>query len=127
MRNLISTLALIPFLFGCSTIQKGQDDVIVRAEQAAEIGLLTFDTLFLIEYQNRDWIDANKPQIRESVNHLRDYAPIAIKSLRASTKEYKLLKTDVSKSNVIRLTQSVLSGVEDARAMITEIEERKPQ
>jgi len=127
MKKIIHSLLLIPFLIGCSTIQKGEDPVIVRAEQAAEIGLLTFDTLFLIEYQNREWIDANKPEIKDSVNHLRDYAPIAIKSLRASTKEYAMLKTDVSKSNVIRLTQSVLTGVEDARKMITEIEQKESE
>lgn len=108
-------------LSGCASVEPGNDPLIVRSEQTAQIALSTFDALFNIEYSNREWIDAYAPMMRDRVNHLRDYAPVALKSLRTATAEYRSERSEVTASKLQAVLSSIASGLSEANQLITEL------
>lgn len=120
---LIGYVALI--CMGCSTIQPDQDPIVVRAEQTASIALTGFDALFKLEYDNREWIDRKQPEIRDAVNHLRDYAPTLLGSLRSATKEYKALQNEATRSRLENLLASAARGLAEASEIMARINSEK--
>src|SRR5882724_6932278 len=76
------------------------DQIILRAEQAAEAGLATFDLFVHVERDNEAALKELSPEIHAFANTVRTDAPGWIKDLRDATKTFKSNRTATNEANL---------------------------
>ena len=75
---------LIPLFSGCRLL-KGQDPLLVRAEQSIRFAYVAIDSFLKFEYDNR----AQFPQLKPMADKLREHSPFVLQQALAATKAYK--------------------------------------
>lgn len=90
-------LAAMMLWVGCAQIQPGQDSLVVRAEQTAEVASATLTAFVTWAYNNQATVGEN---VQKAANAIRLTAPKSIDSLRATTKVYKLNRTPENKATL---------------------------
>lgn len=104
-------LALVGCSGGCASVQEGQDIVVVRAEQTADLSFQIMDTFITFEDNNHEFLKTKAPSVVEAANKVRTEGKKAINGLRDATKAYKNNRTPENKANM----QTYLALVESFR------------
>ena len=78
---------LIPLFSGCRLL-KGEDPLLVRAEQSIRFAYVVTDSFLKFEYDNRSEL----PQLKPIADRIRTNAPIILKNALEATKAYKRTK-----------------------------------
>lgn len=97
--------SIAPVTFtGCkqlpSTSSETSDQVILRAEQAAQTARLTFDTFVHLERDNEALLKQVNPAIHQYANTIRRNGLNWVDSLRAATKAFKLNRTPENQASI---------------------------
>lgn len=97
--------SIAPVTFtGCkqlpSTSSETSDQVILRAEQAAQTARLTFDTFVHLERDNEALLKQVNPAIHQYANTIRRNGLNWVDSLRAATKAFKLNRTPENRASI---------------------------
>lgn len=122
MKTKLSILPLIVLLLAsCSTIQPGNDPVLINSERVTSLAFTTFDSFFALERQQEVYVKANLPEVHKFANSLRVNAPKYLGSARAATEAYRLNRDAQNKANLktaIAILQTALSQVQVYTAQI---------
>lgn len=122
------TLAVTPIAFnGCGSLtQQGlptisaetSDQVILRAEQAAEGALLTFDTFVKVERDNEAPLKMVNPAIHDFANYIRRNGKNWIVTLRNTTKAFKANRTTENRASLNTILATLTSAVSETNKYI---------
>lgn len=124
---LLSTILIadLAFLIGCGTLQKGEDPLVVRAEQTAALSKSTFDLVLRVDHLDRGFWRTNAPAFHNFCEWLRQPQPIwktntlprasaMIAGLNNVKLEYKAARA--SSNDVLTALLTVQSALNEASA-----------
>lgn len=110
----LSPLAAL-LLFGCaqfpSTSQETSDQVILRAEQTAQVARDTFNLFVHLERDNEALLKTVNPQIHVYANTIRAHGLDWITSLRSATKTFKADRTPDNKASIDTWLKTLTNAV----------------
>src|SRR5678815_1123915 len=121
----MKTLRLIPLIIvlaSCSTIQPGNDPVVVNAERATQLALETFNLIEKTEFEVYPALKLSNPtvaaQIRTFTNKVRADSPTWLASARSLTQAYKQNRTAENKANLETAVAVLVSATAEATRYI---------
>jgi hypothetical protein len=88
-------------LSACSTLQPGNDPVVVRAEQTQTISKDTLDAFVTYERNNDSTLRALNPAIHTYANYVRAHGQQWLRTLQAEKLAYKNNRTAENKANLL--------------------------
>lgn len=88
-------------IFGCGTIDKGADPIVVNAERSTKIALVTFDAFLRYEYENKDLLAGIDPSIHKFAEQIRKSGKKWIESANNLTVVYKVNRTEENRFNLV--------------------------
>ncbi len=104
---------------GTTLSEKNTDQIILRAEQSAEVAKTTFDTFLHLERDNEAFFKKVNPQIHAWAENIRANGINWIVSLRDATKTFKATRNAANQAtlntalltltNAVQLTQRYIS------------------
>ncbi|MEQ1842049.1 MAG: hypothetical protein ABL994_16715 [Verrucomicrobiales bacterium] len=113
---LLAGLLLLP---GCTApILPGNDHVIVRAEQARDVAVSTFDTFVVLEYRNREILKTLSSNFYPLAERIRTDSDGWIKSLEKVLKTYKATRTPEGQSGLISAIAVLESSLAEVQSHI---------
>jgi hypothetical protein len=129
--SLYLSLALVttPIAFnGCQAFQQktveisalDADQIVLRAEQAAETAKLTFHTFVHLERDNEAMLKTVNPQIHLYANTIRANGIGWIKSLRNATEVFKANRTVDNRATLNTILATLLAAVSNTNNYITQ-------
>lgn len=126
-RRLITAVLLLGALClsGCSALRPGADPVVVRAEQATQAALVTFDTFLKIEHEQRAFYRTTMPEAHEFAEHLRKEGPKWLATARAMTRAYKANRSPDNKAGLATALAFLDAGLRQAQDYLVEAERKK--
>lgn len=106
--QLIALLVLVA-LAGCAAapVAPGHDPVVVRAEQAAQIALASYEAAINFDHDNLTLMKDHAPAAHQQVQRLRREFPSAFREFRTATGIYKQTRTAGDASTVEAKLQRV--------------------
>jgi hypothetical protein len=114
--NLLSILSVL-IITGCATIQKGQDPLIVRAEQSEQIAATTFDLVVNLDNSNRTFWRTNAPAFHQFAEWVRTPVeigeltlPRGLAMIRQVDDAKVAYKSNVAQSNALLVAVSSLEN-----------------
>ena len=116
-KNAVTLAAMLPLslaLVGCSSIQPGNDPVVVNAERTTQLAVDVFDTFLQWEYDNRQTLSAT-PEIRKAADFIRTYGQDWLLTARSMTKAYKQNRTPENKANLDTAVSVLRTGIAEAQ------------
>jgi hypothetical protein len=116
-KNVVTLAAMLPLslaLVGCSSIQPGNDPVVVNAERTTQLAVDVFDTFLQWEYDNRQTLSAT-PEIRKAADFIRSHGPDWLQTARSMTRAYKQNRTPENKVNLETATTVLRTGIAEAQ------------
>lgn len=123
-RNASLILAAL-ILASCTTVDVGNDPVVVNAERDTQLAADTFNLVATTEQQTRSVIVAidykTAIQIKHGVDYIRVNSPKWLASARAVTKAYKDNRTPQNKANLQTAMSTLLAGLTQAQQYLTQI------
>lgn len=109
--TMLCLIGLSLALAGCVTPAPGADPLVVQAEALAENSATSLDAFVQWEYRNRALVGSD---VTAAADLVREYAPTYIRTLRASTLDYKRFKSGDNANKLqaaINTLQSLLDTV----------------
>jgi len=117
VKNLPVMAAVIPLslaLVGCSSIQSGNDPLVVNAERTTQLAVDVFDTFLKWEYDNRQTLSVT-PEIRKTADFIRTNGQNWLLTARSMTKAYKQSRTPENKANLDTAIATLRTAISEAR------------
>jgi len=117
---------------GCTNINpptisaQASDQIILRAEQTAQTGRLTFNTFVHLERENEELLKQINPQIHVYANTIRTHGLDWVDSLRSATKTFKANRTPENQSNLNTWIATLTSAITQTQKYIAEARKVKP-
>ena len=120
-RNL-AALAALPLTIlllasGCSSVEPGNDPLVVNAERTTELAVDTFDLFLRWEYDNRATL-ATVPQIRRSADRIRAEGQSWLTTTRTLTTAYKANRSPENKANLETALTVLRAALAEARTYL---------
>lgn len=94
------------------------EQIILRAEQAAETAKVTFDTFVHLERDNESVLKQVNPQIHVYANTIRTHGIDWIVALRNATKAFKANRTADNRANLNTVLLTLLAAIGDTNSFI---------
>lgn len=116
MKNKLLTLLFLCAI-GCSTIEKGEDPVLVRTEQAAGIAYVTMDTYLMYVNHNRSELSDREVDL---ANKIQVWGKAWIKNMHNSLEDYKKTGEDGYRDMAISFLLKIDDLLLEIRAMEAE-------
>ena len=88
-------------LVSCSTIQPGNDPVVVDAERTTQVAMTTFDSFLKYERSNDASLREVNPAIHKYANKVRDNGQQWLRTARSMTQAYKYNRSSENKANLL--------------------------
>lgn len=105
-------------LFGCATIDKDANALIVQAERTQKIALATFDAFLRFEFENRASLERVSPDIHKFAEQIRRDGKKWIESAHLLTQTYKANRTEENKFSLMTGLAVLEAALADSRKYI---------
>jgi len=116
-------LVAVVLLYGCaqpSISTQSTDQVILRAEQTAQVARDTFNLFVHLERDNESVLKTVNPQIHVYANTIRAHGLDWVDSLRAATKAFKANRDSASQANLNTALATLTTAITEANKYIAQ-------
>ncbi len=125
MKKQIAFVLMGLFLASCTTVDPGNDPVVVNAERDTQLAADTFVLVATTEKQSRPVllsIDYKAAiEIKHGVDFIRVNSPKWLETARAVTKAYKGNRSAQNKANLETAIATLTTGLSQAQGYLTQI------
>jgi hypothetical protein len=134
MKNKLIRVLLLSILMECSLIcapvvvltsctqpaisQQSTDQIILRAEQTAQVARDTFNLFVHLERDNEAMLKSVNPAIHDYANTIRAHGLDWIDSLRAATKAFKANRTSQSQADLSTALATLTTAISETNKYI---------
>lgn len=103
---------------GCASVAPGNDALVVRAEQARDIAVSTFDVLLDLEHANREALWDVDPEIKKTCDFIRENEQGWINGITRVIDAYKANRTPEGKANLTTALATLEASLQTAQELL---------